>query len=115
LVKSQLYIPDKGDVIWLNFNPQTGHEQAGKRPAMVVTPMQYNKVTGLGLFCPVTSKIKNYPFEVKIPEGFGISGVILADHVKNLDWKAREAELIFSLPKDIFNEVISKFKVLIDY
>jgi len=114
LVKKEPYIPEKGDVIWLYFNPQTGHEQAGKRPALVITPKQYNKATGLGLFCPITSKIKQYPFEVIIPEEFGISGVVLSDHVKNLDWKARKAEFIFRLPENLIKEVISKLRVLID-
>lgn len=83
------YIPDRGDIVWLNFSPQQGHEQAGRRPALVLSPRDYNSVSNLMLGCPITSKIKGYPFEVRI-KSQKIDGVILADQIKNLDWSARD-------------------------
>ena len=108
------FVPDRGDIIWLTFNPQAGHEQAGRRPAMVVSPASYNSKTSLALVCPVTSQVKHYPFEVQIPEGLAIVGVILADQVKSLDWKARQGEKIDILPTDTVNEVIGKLMTLIE-
>jgi len=107
------YVPDRGDLVWLNFTPQSGHEQAGKRPAFVVSPHAYNKKVGLALFCPVTRQIKGYPFEVCIPDGAEIHGVILADQLKSLDWTVRHAKFITKLPSDITQEVIAKLKTLI--
>lgn len=100
------YVPQRGDVIWLDFDPQLGHEQAKRRPALVLSAEQYNKITGLGVFCPITSKEKGYPFEVAIPKGYPTSGVILADQVKNLDWKARKATFICKLPDTLVEDVI---------
>jgi mRNA interferase MazF len=100
-MKSGKYIPDRGDIIWLNFTPQTGHEQKGKRPALVISPLIYNKKTSLCLCFPITSKIKGYPFEVKLPTGLGVEGVILSDQIKNLDFIARDAVYICTLPKSI--------------
>jgi mRNA interferase MazF len=80
--------------VWLEFTPQTGSEQAGRRPALVISPKAYNGKVGLALFCPVTSRVKGYPFEVVLPEGSGVIGVVLADHLKSLDWRARNAKLI---------------------
>jgi mRNA interferase MazF len=97
----------------MTFNPQAGHEQAGRRPAVVLSPLAYNKKVGLALFCPITSKIKGYPFEVGIPSGLSISGVILADQVKSLDWRARRAELICPLPKKSVTEVLQKLSTLL--
>ena len=82
------YIPEPGDIVWLEFNPQAGHEQAGHRPALVLSQRAYNEKTGLGIFCPITSKVKGYPFEVLL-KGKKISGVILSDQVKSLDWRAK--------------------------
>lgn len=107
------YIPDRGDLIWLSFNPQSGHEQAGRRPTLVISPKAYNLKTGLGIFCPVTSQIKGYPFEVLIPEEFEIKGVVLADQVKNLDWQIREAKFICKMPERIIIEVTAKLQTLI--
>ena len=87
------YIPNKGDLIWLDFSPQTGHEQKGKRPAIVLSPKEYNKKTQLALCCPITSNKKGYPFEVILNKQ-KIKGVILTDHLKNLDWKIRKAKFI---------------------
>jgi mRNA interferase MazF len=107
------YIPERGDLVWLTFNPQAGHEQAGRRPAVVVSPKAYNGKVGLGLFCPITSQVKGYPFEVAIPEGLPVGGVILADQVKSLDWKRRKVENIGILPAEAIQELQEKLGVLI--
>ena len=107
------YIPDSGEIVWIMFNPQVGHEQAGRRPALVLSPKAYNGKAGLALLCPLTSQVKGYPFEVLIPEGLEVIGAILSDQVKSLDWKARQAEFCCQLPPDKFNEVIQKLSTLI--
>jgi mRNA interferase MazF len=84
------YVPERGDLVWLNFTPQAGHEQAGQRPALVLSPAAYNGKTGLMLCCPITSQVKGYPFEVAVEGEAGITGVILADQIKSLDWRARQ-------------------------
>ena len=109
------YCPERGDVVWLDFNPQAGHEQKGRRPAIVLSPSQYNGKVGLALICLITSQIKNYPFEVRLPEGFNVSGVIISDQIKSLDWKMRNVEFIDKVPNSIIVEVISKFRTLIHY
>ncbi|MEP0761280.1 MAG: endoribonuclease MazF [Chloroflexota bacterium] len=105
--------PKRGDVVWLSFNPQAGHEQAGRRPAVVLSPEAYNARTGLALFCPVTSQVKGYPFEVVIPDNERVSGVILADQVKSLDWRVRQAEWIIGLPAHTVEEVLAKLGALL--
>ena len=110
----QSYIPDRGHVVWLDFSPQAGHEQAGKRPAIVVSPIKYNKTLGLALFCPITNQIKGFPFEVLIPEGQSIRGVVLSDQVKNFDWKAREVKFVEKMPAQITEEVIGKILTLLE-
>ena len=105
------YIPVRGDIVWLNFNPTAGHEQRGKRPAIVLSPKEYNEKTGLGLFCPITSKIKNYPFEV-IVGSKKINGVVLSDQIKSLDWTTREIEFITKEKIEKVNEIIDKISVL---
>lgn len=107
------YVPDRGDLVWLQFNPQAGHEQAGKRPAIVISPAAYNGKVGLSLLCPITSKRKGYPFEVIIPQDLPIEGVILADQVKCLDWQSRDAVFICKVPQTVLSEVISKLNLLI--
>jgi mRNA interferase MazF len=91
------YVPAQGDVVWFDFDPQAGHEQGGRRPAVVLSPLAYNRLIGLALVCPVTSREKGYPFEVKLPAGLPVAGVVLADHVKSQDWRARGAEPIARL------------------
>ncbi|MBA4388625.1 MAG: mRNA-degrading endonuclease [Verrucomicrobia bacterium] len=108
------YCPRRGDVVWLMFNPQAGHEQARRRPALVLSPESYNHKVGLALCCPVTSQVKGYPFEVQIPAGRPISGVVLADQVKSLDWKARGASYVCSLPRATVHEVLNKLGTLTD-
>lgn len=108
------YVPRRGDLVWLSFDPQAGHEQAGRRPAFVLSPESYNRKTGLFLACPVTSKVKGYPFEVPLPDGLVVSGVILADQIKSLDWKARRAEFASSTNDSVVNDVTSLVLPLID-
>jgi len=107
------YVPARGDVIWITFNPQTGHEQAGRRPALVLSPSSYNGKVGLAILCPVTSQIKGYPFEVAIPLGSKLGGVVLADQVKSLDWRVRKAEFICKLPRETTNEVLDRLGALL--
>jgi len=106
-----MYIPEKGDIVWLNFSPQTGHEQQGKRPAVVISPQEYNKKTGLALFCPITNKQKGYPFEVNIETGI-IIGVVLSDQIKSLDWQQRNIQFSEKATKDEMNEIIKKLSLL---
>ncbi len=107
------YVPRRGDIVWLSFNPQAGHEQAGRRPAFVISPTAYNKKAGLFLVCPITSQTKGYPFEVKLSTKSGINGVVLADQVKSLDWRARTAEFVEAAPQDLVDEVAAKLLPLI--
>lgn len=107
------YIPQRGDLVWLTFDPQAGHEQSGRRPAFVVSPESYNRKTGLFLACPVTSKAKGYPFEVPLPPGLPVQGVILTDQIKSLDWKARRAEFACAGPEDVIDAVASLLLPLI--
>lgn len=110
---SDSYCPKRGDVVWLTFTPQAGHEQAGHRPALILSPEPYNKKVGLALACPITTQVKGYPFEVTIPEGLEVRGVVLADQVKSLDWKARRARLCCTLPAATLAEVLRKLAPLI--
>ncbi len=107
------YTPDRGDMIWIAFNPQAGHEQAGRRPALVLSPAAYNSRVGLALLCPITTRIKGYPFEVLLPEGLKINGAVLSDQVKSLDWKIRQAEFICRLPEATLDEVLHKLNTLL--
>jgi len=108
------YVPARGDLIWLQFSPQAGHEQAGRRPALVISPTSYNRRVGLALCCPVTSQVKGYPFEVLLPPGLGVEGAILSDQLKSLDWRVRKARRIGSLPADLLQETVGKILVLVD-
>ena len=107
------YIPQRGDVVWITLNPQAGHEQAGRRPALVLSPGAYNEKVGLAIFCPITSQMKGYPFEVLLPDGLGVNGVILSDQVKSLDWSVRRAELAGKLPEKALDEVLEKLATLL--
>jgi len=106
-------VPDRGDVVWISMNPQAGHEQAGRRPAVVLSPARYNGKVGLAILCPITSQVKGYPFEVRLPKGLPVEGVILADQAKSLDWKARQAELICRLPAETVQEALLKLGALL--
>ena len=107
------YVPNRGDIVWLNFNPQAGHEQAGRRPAVALSPSAYNGRVGLALFCPITNQVKGYPFEVAVPEGLTVSGVILSDQIKSFDWRARQATFITRLPEETVAEVLWKLATLL--
>lgn len=107
------YVPARGDIVWITFNPQAGHEQAGRRPALVVSPTSYNGKVGLAVFCPITSQVKGYPFEVAIPSGLKVAGVVLSDQVKSLDWRVRKVAFICKLPQDTIVEVIDKLGTLL--
>jgi mRNA interferase MazF len=106
-------VADRGDLVWVSVNPQAGHEQAGRRPALVLSPASYNGKVGLALLCPITSQVKRYPFEVRVPEGLAVSGVILADQVKSLDWRARRLERVGTLPEATVAEVLAKLATLL--
>ena len=108
------YVPQRGDVVWISLSPQAGHEQAGRRPAVVVSPRSYNAKVGLGLFCPITSQVKGYPFEVPLPAGLPVSGVVLADQVKSLDWRRRQAQFSVRLPASVSAEVVGKLAALLE-
>ena len=108
------YAPRRGDVVWLTFDPQAGHEQAGRRPAFVISPEAYNRKTGLFLACPVTSRVKGYPFEVPLPSELGVSGVVLSDQIKSLDWKARRAEFAASVDEGTLGDIVSRILPLIE-
>ena len=107
------YVPDRGDAVWLQFDPQTGREQAGRRPALVVSPKAYNAKVGLALLCPITSQVKGYPFEVRVPSRLKVSGVVLSDQVKCLDWRARKAKRISALPDEVVEIVIQRIELLL--
>jgi len=106
------YIPDAGDLVWLEFDPQSGHEQKGRRPGLVLSPASYNGKVGLMLCCPITSQSKGYPFEVKV-ETDQIIGVVLADQIKSLDWRARGATLAGSVSEAVLAETQGKLKTLL--
>ena len=108
------YVPARGDIVWLNFTPQAGHEQAGHRPALVLSPEAYNEKTGLALLCPITSRVRGYPFEVMLPARSAVSGVVLSDHVKSLDWRARNARFESHAAKNVVDEVLAKVNSLLE-
>ena len=109
------YIPEQGDVVWINMNPQAGHEQAGRRPAIVLSPGSYNSKVGLAILCPVTDQIKGYPFEVIIPSGLKVTGAVLSDQVKSLDWKIRNTEFYDKVPETVILEIFNKLKTLLRF
>ena len=106
-------VPDRGDLVWLDFTPNAGHEQGGRRPALVLSPAAYNGRVGLALVCPITSQVKGYPFEVALPRRRRVSGVILADQVKSLDWVARQATVMGHVPDDIVSSVLILVRMLL--
>jgi len=113
VVSSRTYVPQCGDVVWITLNPKAGHEQAGRRPAVVLSPENYNDKIGLAILCPITNQVKGYPFEVLLPTGLPMTGAILSDQVKSLDWRARNAELICTLPDETISEVLQKLSTLL--
>lgn len=107
------YVPKKGDIVWLNFDPQSGHEQAGKRPALIISPLKYNEKSRLAFVCPITNQKKGYPFEVDLLKT-KTTGVVLSDQLKALDWSARKAELIETCPKEILSAVLEKIQAILE-
>ena len=113
MVTKKGFVPERGDIVWLEFNPQAGREQAGRRPALVLSPKAYNAATGLALMCPITGRVKNYPFETLLPDGLKVSGVVLSDHLKSLDWRVRKAAFAGKAPEMVVAEVRAKIQTLI--
>lgn len=107
------WVPGRGDLVWISFDPQAGHEQAGRRPAVVLSSAIYNAPAGLALVCPITNQVKGYPYEVAVPSGLPITGVVLSDQVKNLDWRARQARLVGRLPADTVGEILANIESLL--
>ena len=110
----QSYVPEAGDLVWLSFNPQSGHEQAGRRPALILSPRLYNAKARLAIACPITSQPKGYPFEVPLPDDANITGVVLADHVKSVDWEARQIEFASTVSADLLTDVRERLRVLLE-
>lgn len=106
--------PDRGDIVWLEFNPQAGSEQAGHRPALVISPRSYNRKVGLALVCPITSRVKGYPFEVELPAGLETKGAILTDQIKSLDWRVRKGTRVGTVPVAVMHEVTARILALVD-
>jgi mRNA interferase MazF len=106
-------VPERGEAIWLNFTPQAGHEQAGRRPAVVLSPASYNRKSGLALVCPITTQIKGYPFETILPDELSVRGAILSDHARSVDWRSREAEFICRIPQTVLDDVRAKIMALL--
>lgn len=107
------YVPDAGDLVWLTFDPQAGHEQSGRRPALILSPRSYNERAMLALACPVTAQRKGYPFEVTLPAGEGVGGVVLADQIKNLDWRVRKVVFAAKAPDSVLIEVRERLRALL--
>ncbi|MHB8523575.1 MAG: endoribonuclease MazF [Limisphaerales bacterium] len=112
-MRRPVYLPAQGDLVWLDFTPHAGHEQGGRRPAVVVSPTTYNERIGLALVCPVTSQAKGYPFEVTLPEGAPIHGVVLADHIKSQDWRARKAVFAGRLEEPTLRAILTRARLLL--
>lgn len=107
------YVPARGDIIWIDFSPQAGHEQAGYRPALVLSPGDYNMTTSLVLCCPITSQAKGYPYEYPLPVGGPITGVVLADHVKSMDWRARGARFADHASPQVVADAFEMLKTIL--
>lgn len=113
-MKQTFYAPDRGDVVWISIAPEPGQGQSARRRAVVLSPEVYNSRVGLAVLCPITAIIKRYPFEVSIPPGLPIEGAVLADQAESLDWRARRAERICSLPASVVDEALGKLRALLE-
>ncbi len=107
------WAPERGDVVWITMNPSAGHEQSGRRPALVLSPGSYNRKVGLAILCPITTQVKGYPFEVALPEGLPVQGVVLSDQAKSLDWRSREAEFLCKVPSESITTVLQMLERLV--
>lgn len=110
---SEAYVPERGHAVWLQFTPQAGREQAGRRPALVLSPSDYQRSVGLAIVCPITSAIKGYPFEVALPAGLALHGVVLADHVRSVDWRVRQADYLDVVPEPTVQRVAGLLRLLL--
>ena len=110
-----MYVPKRGDVVWLSFDPTKGREQRGHRPALVVSPQKYNAATNLALMCPITSRVKGYPGEVVLPQGLEVEGAVLADHLRSVDWKVRQADYFCAVPKNVLLAVWQRQRLLLEF
>jgi len=108
-------VPDRGDLVYVNFNPQAGHEQAGKRPGIVLSPKEFNQITGFASICPITTIVRGWGYEVKLPDGLAFQGVILTDQVKNLDWQARDLKVKGQAPKEIIEDCLAKIHTFLSF
>ena len=113
-MRRRAYVPARGDAVWITLDPRVGHEQAGRRPAVVLSRGEYNRKVGMAILCPLTSRIKGYPFEAIVPHGSKVQGAVLSDHVKCLDWRAREARFICKLPESVVTDVLAKLHTLFE-
>ena len=107
------YCPERGDLIWLEFTPQAGHEQAGRRPAVVLSPRAYNEKAGLAVVVSITSQRRGYPFEVEVPVGLSVQGVILSDQVRSLDWHERKADYVCQVGEECVRQVCKRVSALL--
>lgn len=114
-MKRVFSVPDRGDVVWLTFDPQAGHEQSGRRPALVLSPKNYNEKSSLALVCPITNQSKQYPFEIAIAGKAPVTGYVLADHVKSVDWRTRSSEWIGVMPEPVVRAVLDSVTLLLRY
>ena len=113
MTPTRVYIPERADVIWIRRDPQAGQEQRGRRPALVLSPAAYNGRVGLALLCPITSHVKGYPFEVRLPDGLPVTGVVLADHVTSLDWTGRQCARLCAIPEQLVIQVLRRLTTLL--
>lgn len=113
MVRTPLYQPDRGDLIWLDFTPHSGTEQAGRRPALVLSAMAFNIATGLVFVCPVTNQGKGSSFEVPLPRGTGVTGFVLSDHLRSLDWITRNAAFISKVTQEVMGEVVGRVEAIL--
>lgn len=113
-MNARRFVPDRGDIVWIDTQPQAGHEQSGRRPALVLSPAAYNDKASLALLCPITSQVKGYPFEVALPPRAKVSGVVLADQVRSLDWRARSATSAGRASAEVVTDVLAKLAVLLE-
>jgi mRNA interferase MazF len=106
------YVPEQGHIVLVQFNPQAGHEQAGWRPALILSQKSYNEKVGLCVGCPITNQVKGYPFEVALPRGLQVTGAVLSDQIKSFDWRARETEFVCDVPIDVVADVLARLNAI---